>query len=178
MSSRDQPPESRSRQAAATGTNEPRDAGVVRSAPLQAVSFARLIPVFKSQLLEAELRARRAQSEADNLRKVIEGLEGLTGNREQIPLFVQTERRREPSEPEGPRGQEAVRQVMNTDPDRVWPLSSIAHEILRRGWIDPVAKVPNAAIRAATQRLAAAGMAEKVGTGRYKLTDRGRAKGG
>src|SRR5262249_23712782 len=75
------------------------------------------------------------------------------------------------------RGQEAVRQMMLTAPEAVWTQARITRGILSRGWIDPDAKVPAAAIRAATQRLAAAGMAKKVGSGRYELTERGREAG-
>jgi hypothetical protein len=120
------------------------------------------------------MRAQRALSEMEALRKVVEGLESLAGTRtEQPALFVETPTERQQAE-SGPRGQEAVRQVMLQAPDRNWMLATISREILRRGWIDPEAKVPQAAIRAAVQRLAAAGLVEKMGTGRYRLTERGR----
>jgi hypothetical protein len=137
--------------------------------------LVRLLPLFRGQLREAEQRAQQAMHDAESLRKIVDGLEGLAGNRPsaQAPLFTPSET--EKPEEASPRGQEAVRQVMLTDPDAEWPLARITYEVLRRGWIDPNAKVPRAAIRAATQRLAAANLADKTGTGRYRLTDEGRA---
>ncbi len=142
--------------------------------PPSLASLLRLLPLFRQQLEDAEARAQRAMGEAESLRQVVRGLEGLAGQRppKQSPLFLSQEPTQ--PEPEGPRGQEAVRQVMATSPEQAWPLAAITAEVMKRGWIDPNAKVPGAAIRAATQRLAAAGMAEKVGAGRYRLTPRGR----
>jgi len=63
---------------------------------------------------------------------------------------------------------------MLQEPDRVWRQSLIASEVMRHGWIDADARVPDAAVRAATQRLAAAGLAKKVAPGSYQLTERGK----
>lgn len=142
---------------------------------LNPAGLARLIPLFRDQLRDAEERAQRALAEVEHLRQVIGGLEGLSGGAPRqvtLPFLVSPEA----AEPEddGPRGQEAVRRVMLAAPDRVWPLNQITREIIRRGWINPDAKVPTAAIRAATQRLAAAELAEKVDPGHYRLTEKGR----
>jgi hypothetical protein len=137
-------------------------------------SLLRLLPVFQNQLRDAENRAQQAMLEAESLRQIVSGLQTLAGQRpiSQGTLFLSKET--VPPQPEGPRGQEAVRQVMATAPDEIWPIGAITAEITKRGWIDPDAKTPGAAIRAATQRLASAGKAEKVGPARYRLTARGR----
>jgi hypothetical protein len=136
--------------------------------------------MFRQQLRDAELRAQLALGEAENLRKIVAGLEGLSrGPRDQLPLPINQEQPAQSQDrPEGPRGQEAVRQVMMTAPDQEWSLAAITGEILKRAWIVPDAKVPEAAIRAATQRLAGAGLARKSGPGRYRLTEKGRKKPG
>jgi hypothetical protein len=117
--------------------------------------------------------------DVEALRQIVEGLEALAGtSARQAPLFV--EGASPPTKTlaaDVPLGQEAVRKVMLTNPERDWPQAVITREILNRGWINPEAKVPQAAVRAATQRLAAAGLAEKVAPGRYRLTESGREEG-
>jgi hypothetical protein len=161
-----------------TGTPEETAApGASPEVPIE--RLVSLLPLFRQQLRAAETRAALAQSQADHLRNIVDGLEGLSGGRrDQMHLFVPLGSATPTEVEQGPRGQEAVRLVMASAPDRVWSLGAITHEILDRGWIDPGAKVPAAAIRAATQRLAGAGFAEKVAPGRYRLTERGKVGNG
>jgi hypothetical protein len=147
--------------------------------PLSREATIQLLPRFKQQLRIAEHRAQRAMGDVEALRQIVEGLEALAGtSARQAPLFV--EGASPPTKTlaaDVPLGQEAVRKVMLTNPERDWPQAVITREILNRGWINPEAKVPQAAVRAATQRLAAAGLAEKVAPGRYRLTESGREEG-
>lgn len=63
----------------------------------------------------------------------------------------------------GPRGREAVRIIAAEQPG-VWKVKDIKDEILRRGWPDP-----GTGAEAALKRLAAAGEAERVGHGTYRI---------
>jgi hypothetical protein len=140
------------------------------SSPLARDELVRQLPALRRELATAEDRAQRALSEVESLRKIVAGVEELadTGNAPRsLSLFVELT----PDEAaaiEAPRGQEAVRRILESEPQRVWALREILAEVMKRGWIDPDAKVPAAAVRAATQRLAAARLAQKVGAGKYR----------
>lgn len=130
-----------------------------------------MLPVLRTEHEAARESAAKALARAEAIERIIDGIERLLGEAPSptLPLFDRTEA----EATDGPRGQEAVRQVMATQPDRIWTLSAITREVRRRRWINPNAKTPQAAIRAATQRLAGAGLAEKIGAGRYRLTEAG-----
>jgi hypothetical protein len=119
-------------------------------------------------------RFERSTARVTALRQVVEGLRAL--NRlERQPAREQLVFQATPPTPNGsaadtPRGREAVRRVLSED-TRDWRMTDLVAEIVRRGWIDPGARQPAAAIRVAAKRLADDGEAVKVRPGvyRYKL---------
>jgi hypothetical protein len=69
---------------------------------------------------------------------------------------------------DGPRGEEAVRQVLSEE-DRPRSPKEITEAIVARGWIRPDAKSPEDAVRAALGRMRQSGKVMRVGTGLYAL---------
>jgi hypothetical protein len=139
-------------------------------------ALVEMLPELRKRLREAEEHAQAALAEVEGLRKVVEGVEQIAAgvsSANPLPLFVEdqgagTDNGTPAPEP-SPRGQEAVRLILEERWPNVVTQALIFTEVMRRGWIDPTAKTPRAAVRAAAQRLAAAGHAEKVGSGfKYK----------
>jgi hypothetical protein len=130
-------------------------------------------------------RRMRAQRQRDALHQIVDGLRALADAKadpqtERLPVEVATVASEAivPATANGhdaPRGREAVRRVMATEPGRAWKQSELIAAITDHGWIDPNAKDPNAAIRIAVRRLADAGEVEKVEgmTGVYRYKDSG-----
>src|SRR5436189_98067 len=89
------------------------------------------------------------------------GLKGGKARAERLPDVIGAI---EPAEDDRPRGQEAVRRLMR-ESVREWRPADLIAEIQRRGWIDPAAKTPGAAVRVALRRLVDAGEVVKVEQG-------------
>lgn len=131
---------------------------------------------------DAELRGHRAQMRVEALSQIVSGLELLQAGqdepqRERLPVgddgaTVTVNLSVYGHEGDPPRGKEAVRIIMSESP-RVWKASDLVAEVVRRKWIDPNAKHPDAAVRVATARLLRDQVIERVGPGRYrfKLSD-------
>lgn len=127
------------------------------------------LPALRDDLHAVRARALAAASEVEALEKIVEGIEALIrGDR---PTFVPgagiEAADENSSAPETPRGREAVRRVLQ-ETGTPWKLQALIAEIQRRGWIDPAAKQPAAAIRTAVGRLAEAGEVERVGAATYR----------
>ena len=125
---------------------------------------------------DAKFRLERESKRVRALNQVVKGLRELEAGggeepqAERLPDVVVEE---EPAvEDDGPRGQEAVRRLMR-ESQRNWRPAELIAEIQRRGWIDPAAKTPGAAVRVALRRLVDAGDVEKVEQGLYRYQDSG-----
>jgi hypothetical protein len=125
---------------------------------------------------EATDRRSTAEQRVEALSRIVSGFQILAS------ATVEPQRERLPDLPisgvaavtdeDRPRGQEAVRRIMQESP-RAWRQIEIIQEVQRRGWIDVSARQPAAAVRVATRRLMEAGVIEKIGPGlfRFKLSD-------
>jgi hypothetical protein len=124
----------------------------------------------------ADDRLAQAGRHAEALRSIVSGLRQLEDfsrdpQKERLPVTNLGDS--EPAtEAEQPRGREAIRRVMRENP-KPWKQRDLIAAIRDRGWIDPNAKQPDAAIRIAVRRLAEAGEIEKVPgmAGVYRLKD-------
>lgn len=100
-------------------------------------------------------RIARDQTNARNLDRAIEGIEGLLGLHESSLApsangAGPTARPRRASTPQGPRGIEAVRQILIEGP---WLTpAELARALQERGW-GPESNDPESAVRAAANRL-------------------------
>lgn len=125
-------------------------------------------------------RLRRAQRRVEALSQIVGGLSLLVTEepqRERLPVSsdeatVRVSISAYGHEGDTPRGQEAIRIILSESP-RAWRQSELVAEVLRRGWIRPSAKRPDAAVRVATRRLADEGLVEKIEPGvyRWKFSD-------
>jgi hypothetical protein len=126
---------------------------------------------------DASTRRLRAQRRIEALSQIVTGLQLLHAEqedpqRERLPVggdeaTVRLKLTAYGHEGDEPRGKEAVRIIMSEAP-RTWKASELVAEVLRRKWIDPEAKNPDAAVRVATARLHRDGLIERVGVGRYR----------
>jgi hypothetical protein len=125
---------------------------------------------------DAKVRVERETKRVRALTQIVKGLRELTANggdepqAERLPdVIVEVE----PAEDDDrPRGQEAVRRLMR-ESDRAWRPAELIAEIQRKGWIDPAAKTPGAAVRVALRRLVDVGEVVKVEQGLYRYQDSG-----
>jgi hypothetical protein len=122
-----------------------------------------------ARLPEMEREAENYERKARALRQIIEGVKALNGRADAIlaPRFVEQNGKvfvAAPQDRRGPRGIEAVRQVMASDSERVWKVIELKNEILRRGW----APSPKA-VEANVKRLRELGEITSVAYGYYKL---------
>jgi hypothetical protein len=123
-----------------------------------------------TKIPEWEREADEHERKARALRQIIEGVRTLNGDAERLfggmaggntsgGMTVS----RSAMIGLGPRGREAVRMIAVEQPG-VWKVKDLKDEILRRGWPDP-----GTGTEAALKRLAAAGEAERIGHGTYKI---------
>lgn len=131
---------------------------------------------FRTELDEAEQRAKAALAEADALRKIVEGIEGLVSGGVTQLTISDTGTISRPSlngneavVGDTPRGKEAVRRLF-LETRRTWKRRAIIEEVVRRGWIDPEARNPNSAIGASIDRLAKAGELRRHAHATYRYT--------
>jgi hypothetical protein len=135
----------------------------------------------KRDLAEADRRAVVAQAEADALRSIIDGIQKLAaGDSGVVQMKISV------SSADGghlrdagtveivnnepvPRGTAAIRQVMSDG--RAWKQQALIAEIIRRGWIKPGTKRPDAAIREAVRRMASRGEVVKLDHATYRLAN-------
>jgi hypothetical protein len=125
---------------------------------------------------DAKVRVERETKRVRALTQIVKGLRELATNggdepqAERLPdVIVEVE----PAEDDDrPRGQEAVRRLMR-ESDRAWRPAELIAEIQRKGWIDPAAKTPGAAVRVALRRLVDVGEVVKVEQGLYRYQDSG-----
>jgi hypothetical protein len=133
------------------------------------------LKTYEADLAEAEQRLSDVGEEVAALRKVVEGMKELARRRQSpksaLPLFTPDDED-QPAQPEPqdsfvPRGSDAVARVLveRRTPTRV---TELIEEMRRRGWTSQEAKHPEAAIRAALQRLVKAEQVERVGQGVYR----------
>jgi hypothetical protein len=123
-----------------------------------------------AQLPAMEREAGQLERRAHALRQIIEGIKALNGDATLFDVALAPNGNGNGnghSEPEGPRGREAVRQIVTERPGAVWSLTQIKRENRRRGWPSP-----DKAIETAVSRLRANGEAERVSTGKYRFTVR------
>jgi hypothetical protein len=146
---------------------------------------------FEQQLAEAERERERARAdmseskeryerESRRARALVQVVKGLRELANQSPEpQSESPPTNEPSltleqagELIAPRGQEAIRRVMKGS-GRDWKPAQVIAEVRDRGWIDPDAKTPEAAIRVALRRAVDAGEVEKTVSGLYRYRDSG-----
>ena len=139
------------------------------------------LPELRRELLAAQRRIQDARSEAEALHAIIQGIERLVAGGDaatvQLKLTPSSSDMNGPvqetaevevvEEEPGPRGREAVRRVMSDG--RPWRLQAVIAEVVRRGWVRPGARNPEASIRETVRRLTRDGEAEKVGHATYRL---------
>ncbi len=122
----------------------------------------------RAELAEARRRADNAAAEVAALERAIEGIEFLIrpgGLQPRLPFNADANGA--PAADEAiPRGKEAVRRVL-METTRPVKANIVVKRVIERGWIDPEAKNPQAAIRVALRRLAETDEVEKVSTGMY-----------
>jgi hypothetical protein len=126
---------------------------------------------FIARLPELEQAAKEHERKARALRQIIEGVRALNGDAVRL-LSNETEggadRVNQYKPEDGPRGREAVRQIVAERPG-IWRVADIKREVQLRGWPSPMT-----AIDTAVARMAAAGEAEKI-PGRKGLYKFGRS---
>lgn len=128
--------------------------------------------VFRSEHAEAEKRAKVALAEAEALRKIIEGIEGLV-NGSEAQLVIREEGtivvHETPDAVRGdkPLGMEAVRRIL-IETGQSWKIAALAEEIVRRGWIVPGARNPRASVNRAIERLMKRGEVRRTAKGTYR----------
>jgi hypothetical protein len=121
---------------------------------------------FRAELREADRRVTRARAEADALRKVVEGIEGLIGggSADQLAL-VESGTNVATAVLTGngvvvgdaPRGQAALRRILIETVTERWKRGALLDEVQRRGWFNPDAKNPRGAASVALDRLVESG---------------------
>jgi hypothetical protein len=122
-----------------------------------------------ARLPEMEREAEEHEAHARALRQFIAAVRALNGHAEDVrqprfveqngTVFVAAQR-----DPAGPRGREAIRQVMAERPDAIWKVIELKREILGRGW----APSPKA-VEANLKRMRQAGDVVCPRYGYYKL---------
>lgn len=132
---------------------------------------------YRKQLADAEARYQSARLEMESLRSVVSGLESLLGPQIRPRIDVgDSGRSVQELQGEPPRGSRAVLQLLNdAPPDREWTMVNVLAELDRRGWLNRDAKHPQAAARAALQRLVNEGVVERAGRSRFRLRPTGQA---
>jgi hypothetical protein len=130
-----------------------------------------------AQIPELERQADELEHKAHAIRQIIAGVRALNGDADTLFTRSFESHRRTfeiaPPDPAGPRGPEAVLQVMREDPARQWKVVDLKRELLRRGW----APTPKA-VEASVKRLRVAEKVINVSYGWYQLApeERGRAE--
>jgi hypothetical protein len=121
-----------------------------------------------SQIPELERQADELEQKAHAIRQIIAGVRALNGDSDGLFRRSFESHRRAfeiaPPDPSGPRGPEAVLNVMREDPARKWKVVDLKQEVLRRGW----APTPKA-VEASVKRLRTAGKITNVSYGWYQL---------
>lgn len=119
-----------------------------------------LLSQLRAELGEAEQEFDAVQDRVERLRLAVRGLEAVVGNaggKTEPPADHDRARGtgtiRIPARPDGPRGEAAVRQVLEDNAGQGFTLRELFGELQVRGWISPESKNPEAATRAAANRL-------------------------
>jgi hypothetical protein len=119
----------------------------------------RTLEDWRVDLSDAEKRFAAAEREVRYLRQIVEGMEGLAGG-DSTP----TARSRADK---SPRGATALRELLPEMPQEVtWPM--IFAELRNRGWMNLEARQPEAATRAAMDRLIDFGEVQRVRKGVFR----------
>jgi len=129
----------------------------------------------QDDLRDAKERIERENRRVRALNQIVKGLRELepfdTPQEEQLPIGRVLTVEEVDSLP-APRGREAVRLVMRGS-GRDWRPAQVISEVRDRGWIEPDAKAPNAAIRIALRRLVEDQEVERLENGLYRYRDSG-----
>jgi hypothetical protein len=95
----------------------------------------------------------------------------------QAPPPTATPAAPEPVEPpaapaaDAPKGTDALRLVLESDPGRSWSLAELLEVLGSRGWL-PTSRRPEEGVRISLKRLAERGGATRTGDGRWRLTSK------
>lgn len=111
----------------------------------------------RNRRIEAE-----AHDEAERAERAIAALESVVGDSqdaqaEQTTLAAEIQT----TNGDSPRGEAAVRAVLEQEPRRGWMAIEVHRELEERGWISPTAKHPRAGTDAALNRLVRKGVARR-----------------
>jgi hypothetical protein len=121
-----------------------------------------------AQIPELEKQADELEHKAHAIRQIIAGVRALNGDADSVFTRSFESHRRQfeiaMPDPSGPRGPEAVLQVMREHPGRQWKVVDLKRQLLRRGW----APTPKA-VEASVKRLRVAGKVMNVSYGWYQL---------
>jgi hypothetical protein len=133
------------------------------------------LKTYEADLADAERRLTDVGQEVAALRKVVEGMRELLRRerspKSALPLFdTETPDEPTPDQPADgfvPRGSDAVARVLieRRTPTRV---TELIEDMRQRGWLSADAKHPEAAVRAALQRLVKSAEVERVSQGVYR----------
>lgn len=129
----------------------------------------------RAQAREAKERIERETRRVRALTQIVKGLRELEpteapSQSERLPFGLEPMTLEEVEALTAPRGREAVRRVMQGS-GRDWKPAQVITEVKGRGWIDPDAKTPDAAIRVALRRLVDGGEVERLANGLYRYRD-------
>ena len=129
-----------------------------------------------ARIPEMEREADELEARARALRQIVAGVRELNGHAGEIKdaRFVEqngTVFIASALDESGPRGREAVAQVMREQPHKIWKVIELKREILRRGW----APTPKA-VEANLKRMRELHEVESPRYGYYRLADTTRAE--
>jgi hypothetical protein len=121
------------------------------------LTLAESLPELEAQLEEAETRANA-------LRKIVEGVRALNGHAADVGVRVRQEASVPgASEEATPRGRGAIRLIVADRPG-VWSFPDLMDEMKQRGWF-----TSRKGLEVAVTRLCVAGEARRVDKGRYEF---------
>ncbi len=105
-----------------------------------------------------------AHQEAERAERAIAALESVVGESTQAQAeqtTLETAAETQATNGDGPRGEAAVRAVLEQEPRRGWMAIDVHRELEERGWISPQAKHPRAGTDAALNRLVNKGVVRR-----------------
>jgi hypothetical protein len=144
---------------------------------LRELTVAELIAKLRNDIARNRRIETEARAAAERDERGLTVLEGLVGEQPGVQAGQTTLPAVEPppasSNGTSPRGEAAVRQVMEKTPDKVWASSGEVHAALEaHGWVSPEAKHPKAGTEAALKRLVKKKLVSRSADG-YRLTRMG-----
>ncbi len=113
---------------------------------------------YEAELRDAQAELLTVRRRVDGLEMIVTGLRHLAnleavapddGASTDLPSEIESDGPEAPR----PKGSDAIRQLLAEQPEREWKIADVIAELERRGWMSTEAQHPQAATRAAMQRL-------------------------